>query len=82
LDTLTATPDLERLLCIGQAERAALYRALALTVRYRRIGATDEVTLTSTLRSVDLERVGAKEGSKNSLVNGVQGVDLKRVGGL
>ena len=50
-------------------------------MRYRRIGATDEVTLTSTLRSVDLERVGAKEGSKNSLVNGVQGVDLKRVGG-
>jgi hypothetical protein len=50
-------------------------------VRYRRIGSTEEVKLTSTLRGVDLERVCVKEGSKNSQVNGLQGVDLERVGG-
>jgi len=50
-------------------------------VRYRRIGSTEEVKLTSTLRSVDLEHVGAIEGSKNSQVTRLEGVDLERVGG-
>ena len=66
---------------IEQADRAALWQALGLNVRYRRTGSTEEVKLTSTLRSVDLERVGTEEGSENSQVNGLQGVDLERVGG-
>jgi hypothetical protein len=79
---LTELRDLPELLGrIAQADRAALYQALRLSVRYRRIGSTEEVKLTSTLRSVDLERVGVNEGSKNSQVNGLQGVDLERVGG-
>ena len=41
-----------------QADRAALYQALGLSVRYRHFGSIEEVKLTSTLRSVDLERVG------------------------
>ena len=81
IETLTALRDLPELLGrIEQADRAALYQALELTVRYRRIGSTEEVKLTSTLRSVDLERVGANGGSKNSQVNGLEGVDLSRVG--
>jgi len=50
-------------------------------VRYRRTGSAEEVKLTTTLCSVDLKRVGTKEGSRNSQVNGLQGVDLERVGG-
>jgi site-specific DNA recombinase len=81
-DTLTALRDLPELLeRVDQADRAALYRALGLTVRYRRTGSAEEVKLTTTLRSVDLKRVGTKEGSRNSQVNGLQGVDLERVGG-
>jgi hypothetical protein len=81
-DTLTALRDLPELLeRVDQADRAALYRALGLTVRYRRTGSAEEVKLTTTLCSVDLKRVGTKEGSRNSQVNGLQGVDLERVGG-
>jgi len=54
IETLTALRDLPELLGrIEQADRAALYQALELTVRYRRIGSTEEVKLTSTLRSVE-----------------------------
>ena len=82
IETLTALRDLPQLLeCIEQADRAALYQALGLTVRYRRIGSTEEVKLTSTLRSVDLECVGADRPSRNSQVTGSKGVDLERVGG-
>jgi hypothetical protein len=66
---------------IEQAHRAAIYQALGLTGRYRRVGSTKEVKLKSTLRSGDLEPVGADGGSKNSQVTGLQGVDLERVGG-
>jgi hypothetical protein len=82
LETLRALRDLPGLLdCIEQADRAALYQALALTVRYRRIGTTEEVKLTSTLRGVDLERVGGNNTPRNSQVTGLRGVDLERVGG-
>jgi DNA invertase Pin-like site-specific DNA recombinase len=82
METLTALRDLPELLeRVDEADRAALYQALGLTVRYRRTGPTEEVKLTTTLRSVDLKRVGADGGSTNSQVNGLQGVDLERVGG-
>jgi hypothetical protein len=59
VETLTALRELPELLgSVEKANRAALYQALGLTVRYRRIGSIEEVKLTSTLRGVDLERVG------------------------
>ena len=82
VETLTALRDLPELLGrIEQADRAALYQALELTVWYRRIGSTEEVQLTSTLRSVDLERVAEHGDARNFQVPGLQGVDLERVGG-
>ena len=82
LETLTALRDLPELLeHIEQADRAALYQALGLTVRYRRNGFTEEVKLTSMLRSVDLERVGENGTARNSQVTASRGVDLERVGG-
>ena len=45
VETLAALRDLPGLLGrIEQADRAALYQALGLTVRYRRIGSTEEVS--------------------------------------
>jgi hypothetical protein len=71
MEALTALRDLPELLGrIEQADRVALYQALDLTVHYRRNGSAEEIKLTSTLRSVDLEHVGASERSKNSQVNG------------
>jgi site-specific DNA recombinase len=59
VQTLSALHNLPEVLeTIEQADRAALYQALGLTVTYRCIGTTEQVKLTSTLRSVDLERVG------------------------
>jgi hypothetical protein len=82
VETLTALRELPELLDrIEQADRAELYQALGLTVRYRRIGTTEEVKLTSTLQSVDLKRVGGSDSSGNSQLTGPKGVDLKRVGG-
>jgi hypothetical protein len=82
VQTLSALRNLPELLeRIEQADRAALYQALGLTVRYRRIGTTEQVKLTSTLPSVDLERVGEKTSSEDSQVSGLRGVDLARVGG-
>jgi site-specific DNA recombinase len=82
VETLTALRDLPELLGrTEQADRAALYQALGLTVRYRCIGSTEEVKLTSTLRGVDLERVGGNQSSINSQVRGQRAVNLERVGG-
>lgn len=82
VETLSALHTLPELLDrIEQADRAALYHALGLIVRYRRVGASEEVNLTSTLQSVDLERVGGSARSRKSQFPGPQGVDLKRVGG-
>ena len=82
VETLTALRDPPELLGrIEQADRAELYQALGLTVRYRRIGTTEEVKLTSTLQSVDLKRVGGSETTGNSQLTAPKGVDLKRVGG-
>ena len=65
VETLTALRDPPELLGrIEQADRAELYQALGLTVRYRRIGTTEEVKLTSTLQSVDLKRAGG--GTRNN----------------
>ena len=82
VETLSALHTLPELLDrIERADRAALYQALGLTVRYRRVGASEEVKLTSTLRGVDLERVDESITSQKPQVSGPQGVDLKRVGG-
>jgi DNA invertase Pin-like site-specific DNA recombinase len=82
LETLTALRELPGLLDrVEQSDRAALYQALGLTVRYRRIGTIEEVKLTSTLRGVDLERVGGNHDCGNSQVTDPRGVDLERVGG-
>jgi site-specific DNA recombinase len=82
IETLSALHSLPELLDrIERADRAALYQALELTVRYRRVGASEEVKLTSTLRTVDLERVGESSTSQKPQIPGSQGVDLKRVGG-
>jgi site-specific DNA recombinase len=59
VETLTMLHNLPELLeVIEQADRAALYQALGLTVRYRRVGTVEQVKLTSTLVGVELERVG------------------------
>jgi site-specific DNA recombinase len=82
LQTLVALRDVPELLGrIQQADRAALYQALGLTLRYRRIGSKEEVKLTSTLRSVDREQVGGNGAPRDSQVTGPRGVDLERVGG-
>lgn len=82
VQTLSALHNLPELLgTIEQADRAALYQALGLTVRYRRVGTSEQVKLSSMLRSVDLERVGVKTSSGDSQVPDLQGVDLERVGG-
>lgn len=82
VETLTAQRDLHELLeRVEQSDRAALYQALGLTVRYRCIGSTEEVKLTTTLRGVDLERVGGNQPSIHSQVRGPRAVDLERVGG-
>jgi hypothetical protein len=41
-----------------------------LLVRYRRIGTTEQVNLTSTLPRMDLERVGERTSSEGSRVSG------------
>jgi hypothetical protein len=43
---------------IDQADRAALYNALGLTITYRRVEDREEVKLTATFQSVDLECAG------------------------
>ena len=74
LETLTALRDLPHLLeTIDQADRAALYQALGLTLRYRRDNGIEQVKLTMTFSSLDLARIGLEPC--------VEGVDLKRVGG-
>ena len=59
LDTLFVHRTLPELLKhIERADRAELYQALDLTVMYRRVGTSEQVKLNSTLRSMELERVG------------------------
>ena len=82
VETLSTLRNLPELLeVIEQADRAALYQALGLTVRYRRIGTSEQVKLTSTLKGVELKRVG--EPTCNFAPRGPnpQGVELERVGG-
>ena len=67
LEILTALRDLPGLLDhVEQSDRAALYQALWVTVMYRRIGSTEEVKVTSTLRGVDLKGVGGDRASGTS----------------
>jgi hypothetical protein len=67
IEVLTAFGDLRELLeRIEQADRAALYQALGLTVRCRRVDSIEKVTLTSRPRSVDLEQVDKSDNSKMS----------------
>ena len=59
VETLSALRDLPELLGrIEQADRAALYKALGLTLIYRRVEEREEVKLKATFPGVDLERVG------------------------
>ena len=82
IETLSMLRDLPELLgAIEQADRAALYQALGLHVTYRRVGAVEQVRLRTSLRAVDLERVGVRGPEKNSLVPALRSVDLERVGG-
>jgi hypothetical protein len=61
IETLSMLPDLPELLgAVEQADRAALYCALGLHVTYRRVGAVEQVRLRTSLRAVDLERVGGR----------------------
>ena len=82
IETLSMLRDLPELLgAIEQADRAALYQALGLRVTYRRVGAVEQVRLRTSLRAVDLERVGVRGPEENSLVPALRSVDLERVGG-
>ena len=82
IETLSMLRDLPELLgAIEQADRAALYQALGLHVTYRRVGAVEHVRLRTSLRAVDLERVGVRGPKENSLVPALRSVDLERVGG-
>ena len=82
IETLSMLRDLPELLgAIEQADRATLYQALGLHVTYRRVGAVEQVRLRTSLRAVDLERVGVRGPEKNSLVPALRSVDLERVGG-
>jgi hypothetical protein len=82
VETLTMLRNLPELLeVIEQADRAALYQALGLTVQYRRVGASEQVKLTSTLVGVALERVGEPTGNFAPRHPNPRGVELERVGG-
>ena len=82
IETLSMLRTLPELLgAIEQADRAALYQALGLHVTYRRVGAVEQVRLRTSLRAVDLERVGVRGPEENSLVPALRSVDLERVGG-
>ena len=82
IETLSMLRDLPELLgAIEQADRATLYQALGLHVTYRRVGAVEQVRLRTSLRAVDLERVGVRGPKENSLVPALRSVDLERVGG-
>jgi DNA invertase Pin-like site-specific DNA recombinase len=82
IETLSMLRDLPELLgAVEQADRAALYQALGLHVTYRRVGAVEQVRLRTSLRAVDLERVGVRGPEDNSLVPALRSVDLERVGG-
>jgi site-specific DNA recombinase len=82
VETLTKLRNLPELLArIDQSDRAALYQALGLTVTYKRTGSAEHVRLTTSLRSVELERVGDLPGFLKSQLPDLQGVELERVGG-
>ncbi|HTX01240.1 MAG TPA: recombinase family protein [Acidimicrobiales bacterium] len=80
--TLKALGNVPELLdSIDQSDRAALYRALGLRITYRRVGPVEQVRLRTSIRPVDLDRVGVAKALTNSLVPALRGVDLDRVGG-
>jgi site-specific DNA recombinase len=66
---------------IDQADRAALYQALGLTVTYRRTGTVEQVRLTTSIQSVELEGVGEQPQFLLSQLVASKGVELERVGG-
>jgi hypothetical protein len=83
LSTLRNLPELLEI--IEQADRAAFYQALGLTVLYRRVGTSEQVKLRSTFSAVDLGRVGeptwTRGPQKKSGPYPLGGVDLDRVEG-
>ncbi len=82
IETLSALRELPELLgAIEQADRAALYQALGLRITYRRVGTVEQVRLRTSLRAVELERVGVRGPEANSLVPARRSVELERVGG-
>jgi site-specific DNA recombinase len=82
VETLSMLRNLPELLgAIEQADRAALYQALGLHVTYRRVGTVEQVRLRTSLRAVELERVGVRGPKADSLVPALRSVELERVGG-
>jgi hypothetical protein len=82
IETLSTLRDLPELLgAIEQADRPALYQALGHRVTYRRVGSVEQVHLRTSLRAVDLERIGEREPEGNSLFPALRSVDLERVEG-
>jgi len=74
LSELRVLPEL--LENIDQADRAALYRALGLTVTYRRVGTCEQVRLQASISAADVAILGAPVDDA-----GQRGVELERVGG-
>ena len=74
LSELRVLPEL--LENIDQADRAALYRALGLTVTYRRVGTCEQVRLQASISAADVAILGAPVNDA-----GQRGVELERVGG-
>ncbi len=79
LSALHTVPDL--LASIDQADRAALYRALGLTLTYRRVGGCEQVRLRASLNCVELKCVGDPTPERSPLLSRPQGVELERVEG-
>jgi hypothetical protein len=79
LSALHTVPDL--LASIDQADRAALYKALGLTLTYRRVGGCEQVRLRASFNSVELRRVGDPTPERSPLFSRPRGVELERVEG-
>ncbi len=77
VETLSALRTVPELLAtIDQADRAALYRALGLTLSYRRVGTCEQVRLRATFSASDVEQ--ASEPARDTVR---RSVELERVGG-
>jgi len=70
IETLSSLRSVLVLLAgVDPANRAALYRAFGLTVTYRRVGNSEQVTIMTSLQSVELEHVGESASSADAQVH-------------